>query len=165
MGNADSKEPAVGAGFILFSDDHSKLLLLQDERTGKWGFPKGHREPTDASDIQTAIRECTEETGLKESNYEILPGTLMYHSYLFWYAKLRGYRPLTKGPNSEIRDLQWIPVEDILERDMFPTNRYLRSWKYDMLDPASKARQMFRKHFEPARTRQSVRKTRKRVPV
>ena len=165
MGNVDSKEPVLGAGFILFSDDHSKLLLVQDERTGKWGFPKGHREPTDASEIHTAIRECTEETGLQEHDYEILPGTLMYYSYLFWYAKRRGYRPLTKGPNSEIRDLQWIPLEEILERDMFPTNRYLRSWKRDMLDPTSKANYMFRTQFERAKTRHSVRKTRKRVPV
>ena len=156
MGNADSKEPAVGAGFILCSNDHSKLLMVQDARTEKWGFPKGHREPTDASEIHTAIRECAEETGLQESDYEILPGTMMYNSYLFWYAKLKGsyrYTSLAKGPNSEIRALQWMPVEEILRKNTLSINRYTRLWKEDMAHPSSKASQLFATHVAKRRQR------------
>lgn len=54
-------------GIILFNDN--KVLLLQHNDTGNtrghWDFPKGHMERGE-SEIQTALRELEEETGLKD---------------------------------------------------------------------------------------------------
>ena len=163
MGNADSKDRPIGSGFILFSDDHSKLLLVQDAHTKKWGFPKGHVEISDSSDIHTAIRECNEETGLKESDYEIMPGAIIYNSYNFRYARLKGSyisKTLVKGANSEILDLRWISLEDVLWNRKRDTNMYLRSWIAEMKDPKSQAKHLFLKHFDTL-NRKRVRKTRK----
>ena len=53
-------------GIILFNGD--KVLILQhrdtDNTEGHWDFPKGHVEKGE-SETQTALRELTEETGIK----------------------------------------------------------------------------------------------------
>ena len=165
MGNADSKDRPVGSGFILFSNDHSKLLLVQDAHTKKWGFPKGHMESFETSDVQTAIRECQEETGLKEGDYEILPGTLMYNSYVFRYARLKGSylsKTLIKAPDSELLDLKWISLDDILRNTKLSMNIYIRTWRTEMQDPTSYASQLFAKQFDTQKKRR-IRKTRKQL--
>ncbi len=45
-------------------DDHDELLLCHATGTPRWDIPKGRREPGE-SEIQTAIRETFEETGLR----------------------------------------------------------------------------------------------------
>jgi 8-oxo-dGTP pyrophosphatase MutT (NUDIX family) len=55
----------VGAGIIL-RNAKGQVILVRDARSGRWGFPKGHPEPEDKKNpINTAIRECGEETGLQ----------------------------------------------------------------------------------------------------
>ncbi|MGQ0551600.1 MAG: bis(5'-nucleosyl)-tetraphosphatase [Planctomycetota bacterium] len=39
------------------------LLLLRSADTGNWGFAKGRRDPEDAHEVATALREVREETG------------------------------------------------------------------------------------------------------
>lgn len=43
-------------------NDHQYLLV--QALNGSWGFPKGHKNPGE-SDLQTALREFSEETGMK----------------------------------------------------------------------------------------------------
>ena len=54
-------------GIILFNEN--KVLLLQHNDIGNarghWDFPKGHMEKGE-TEIQTALREVEEETGLKD---------------------------------------------------------------------------------------------------
>ncbi|MFH1837197.1 MAG: NUDIX domain-containing protein [Candidatus Omnitrophota bacterium] len=53
-----------GAGGVVISrDDGMKVLLIKD-RYGRWTWPKGHVEEGE-TDEETALREITEETGLK----------------------------------------------------------------------------------------------------
>ena len=102
----------TGAGLILFTPDF-RVLLVQDARTKKWGFPKGHREDIDTSDIDTAKREVQEETGipptaytLYEQPFRIIRGS---SSYIFRYAILNStdYLGSIQCPR-EIGGLQWI---------------------------------------------------------
>ena len=37
----------TGAGLILWSPDYSSVLLVLDNRSGKYSFPKGRIEPCD----------------------------------------------------------------------------------------------------------------------
>jgi len=58
-------------GVVLFNE--TKVLLLQHPdgtKVGHWDFPKGHVEIGE-SEIQTAVRELGEETGITDIN--ILP--------------------------------------------------------------------------------------------
>lgn len=52
-------------GFIVYKldDDGQKYLLLYQKESKTWSFPKGHCEPGE-TELQTAMRELYEETGL-----------------------------------------------------------------------------------------------------
>jgi 8-oxo-dGTP pyrophosphatase MutT (NUDIX family) len=143
----DPRMNYAGAGFILLSSDLTHLLLVHDTRSGKWGFPKGHRESYDASDLATAIRECREETGLlhpidytvHDDPFKISKGG---SSYLFRYAVLNGAATkdrLRAGPAHEIAGLEWISIATLLEaQNVLDGNKYLRAWISDVKANASK---------------------------
>jgi 8-oxo-dGTP pyrophosphatase MutT (NUDIX family) len=79
----------AGAGFILITPDF-RVLLVQDAKTKKWGFPKGHRESEDSDDLATAMRELQEETGIQRTSYIVQDQpfriTKGSSSYIFRYA-------------------------------------------------------------------------------
>lgn len=55
---------------------HWRWLLLQNRKRGEWGFPKGHQDPGESL-LETALRECAEETGIallstSEPAYELV---------------------------------------------------------------------------------------------
>jgi 8-oxo-dGTP pyrophosphatase MutT (NUDIX family) len=58
------------AGFLIYRRDagHAEpsFLLLRNRERGEWGFPKGHRDPSDTDLLVTACRELAEETGLSD---------------------------------------------------------------------------------------------------
>lgn len=136
----------AGAGLIVLSSDGSHVLLVHDARSGKWGFPKGHREPVDTSDIVTATRECWEETGLTTDDYTLCSDVFKIskgsQSYLFRYAILKKdmYKTqLRLGPATEISGLMWIPVSQLLSADtVLDGNKYLRTWISDLQDNVPK---------------------------
>ncbi len=59
-------EKSFGIIPLLMEKNTLYYLLIQHNK-GHWGFPKGHVEKNE-SDIQTACREFTEETGINEFN-------------------------------------------------------------------------------------------------
>lgn len=132
-----------GAGFILLSSDCTSTLLINDARSGKWGFPKGHREQMDANDIETAVRECREETGLVPDDYVVINKPFRVskgsQSYLFRYAIAKENVRPRPGPAYEIRDIRWIPLVDLVQaNNLIDGNKYLRSWIADIQTGASK---------------------------
>lgn len=135
----------AGAGLLILSSDLSSILLARDARTHKWGFPKGHREIIDSSDLETAIRECREETGLLPEDYAIRSDGFKIgkgsQSYIFRYATLVDDRKKNKiqAPTYEISALQWIPIQQLLEAsNVLDGNKYLRTWISDLQTNASK---------------------------
>jgi 8-oxo-dGTP pyrophosphatase MutT (NUDIX family) len=136
----------AGAGFILLSSDLTHLLLVNDRRSGKWGFPKGHRESVDENDLATAVRECREETGLVPSDYAVHEETFKISkgsgAYLFRYATLREdfhHVRLYPGPAEEIARLEWVPLATLLEAScVVDGNKYLRTWIADLKTNVSK---------------------------
>lgn len=121
----------AGAGFIIITPDF-RVLLVQDAKTKKWGFPKGHREVEDTDDLQTAIREVQEETGIQSTSYIVENSpfriTKGSSSYIFRYAIMNqqsGYIQNCK----EISRIQWIPILDLMQNpDKLDGNKYLRTW-------------------------------------
>lgn len=136
----------AGAGLIVFSSDCNHLLLVHDARSGKWGFPKGHREDTDDSDLKTAMRECYEETGLVMDDYAIYGDPFKVtkggQSYLFRYAILHAdvrKEKIKAGPAYEIAGLEWVPLQTLLAAaNVVDGNKYLRTWISDVRANASK---------------------------
>jgi 8-oxo-dGTP pyrophosphatase MutT (NUDIX family) len=78
----DGTEPTPASVLILFGygdhdDDGPDVLLLErshDMRShaGQVAFPGGRRDPTDADDVETAVREAVEETGLDPSGVTVI---------------------------------------------------------------------------------------------
>ena len=136
----------TGAGLIVFSSDLTHILLVQDTRSGKWGFPKGHREIYDEDDFATAVRECREETGLVPGDYNIDCNTFKINkgagSYIFRYAILIGdyrYTRLQAGPAYEVTNLEWIPLTTLFDpTNILDGNKYLRTWIMDLKTNTSK---------------------------
>lgn len=172
MGNADSKErtPVEGSGLILFSSDHSKLLLVRDANYKKYGFPKGKHEEIDASELETATRECKEETGLDAEDYIVFPGSFRLGKYSYRYATLIGdssTKVLKKGPNSEIHSLLWVSLDTLLRGETpkeMEFNMPLRFWISDIRhEPTSQASQLYRTYLEKrARKRTQTRRRNRR---
>jgi 8-oxo-dGTP pyrophosphatase MutT (NUDIX family) len=128
-----------GAGFILLTTDF-RILVIQDKKTKKWGFPKGHREESDTSDTHTAVRELQEETGLREETYIIHPQPFRIvrgsASYIFRYALLK---PDVDPQSiliqaSELSAYQWIPLCFFyIQPDFVDGNKYMRTWITDVV--------------------------------
>ena len=55
---------------------NSEFLLLQNRR-GFWGFPQGHKEKGE-TELQTLIREVTEETGIRSIDIQSYIGKISY---------------------------------------------------------------------------------------
>ncbi len=62
-------EKSCGALVINSNENEKKVLLIKNHNAKYWSFPKGHIEK-DESEIQTAIREVKEETGLDIELYK-----------------------------------------------------------------------------------------------
>ena len=56
------------AGFIIFRENKTREYLLLHHGSDYWNFPKGKLESGE-SEKDTAIRELTEETGLKDIEF------------------------------------------------------------------------------------------------
>ena len=56
--------------------DYSEFLLLRNRR-GFWGFPQGHKEKGE-TEIQTLLREVTEETGITYLDIQSYVGKIRY---------------------------------------------------------------------------------------
>jgi 8-oxo-dGTP pyrophosphatase MutT (NUDIX family) len=66
-------DEVTGAGLILRDNNGYTLVVKGVGRGKKWSFPKGESEPKDTTLFETAVRECYEETGLKnERDYRIV---------------------------------------------------------------------------------------------
>ena len=57
------KEKSCGAIVYAFIDEKLKFLLIKNVNGRHWSFPKGHVESGE-TEIETALRETKEETGL-----------------------------------------------------------------------------------------------------
>ncbi|MEK7521136.1 MAG: NUDIX domain-containing protein [Patescibacteria group bacterium] len=84
--SAEAGQPAkkeITAGLIVFRKtfEGPKYLLLY-HRGSYWNFPKGHVEKEEGS-LEAAIRETTEETGLRRSDLRILPNFKTHERFFF----------------------------------------------------------------------------------
>jgi 8-oxo-dGTP pyrophosphatase MutT (NUDIX family) len=131
----------LGAGFIPLSPDGRSVLLVTDARSNKQGFPKGHRESVDTSDLHTAVRECREEIGWEPSDYTVYEEpfrlTKGSSSYIFRYIVAKEDARPPVGRPGEISDAVWKPIASLLHEgaegaDGKEGNKYLRAWIADL---------------------------------
>lgn len=116
-----------GAGIQLFKQN--EVLLVQGARSGRWGFPKGHREPFDTRWRDTAVREVREETGFEENiHYEVCDGVVRHWgTRLYWTGHVIHDRiPVIN--TTEHRAVEWVSLGKI---DELRVTRDIEEWALD----------------------------------
>jgi len=122
----------IGAGLILINA-HGEVLLVRDARSNRLGFPKGHPEKRDKDiPLNTAIRECWEETGLNPgTDYQLdgnnkpkRIGKRLYFSGICWTEIFH-----TENVNEkEISEIGWWSLEKLGKTVENELNSDLRCW-------------------------------------
>jgi 8-oxo-dGTP pyrophosphatase MutT (NUDIX family) len=118
-------------GCIILKDDKVFLICtLDDGKEMFWSFPKGHQEAGE-TDVETALRETKEETGLDVEiiDYEpiktghLIHGGTVYKEILLFLAK-----PLNEDlvlQDGEVEKAEWAQIDDVLK---FLNGYYLEAW-------------------------------------
>ena len=107
--------PLEGAGVQLFTPDRTNTLLVQGARSGRWGWTKGHRESTDTSWLETAIREVREESGFELGRDYILCNSVpeQWGKRLYWQGIMRDKQPDPKHNANEHGGIGWFPIHSL----------------------------------------------------
>lgn len=100
-----------------------EVFLIQHNRSGYWGFPKGHAEAAETP-AQAAFRELKEETNLEsvsllqseplmEQYTFMMEGQRVFKKVLYYIAEVKGEIRLQK---QEIHDGVWLPFPEAYNR-------------------------------------------------
>lgn len=100
-----------------------EVFLIQHNRSGYWGFPKGHAEANETPE-QAAFRELKEETNLEPTHllhkdplmeqYTFLMEGRRVHKQVFYFiAEVAGSVELQK---QEIHDGKWVPFSEAIHQ-------------------------------------------------
>lgn len=75
-------------GVLVFREQPRRSFLLM-KHADRWDLPKGHVDPGE-TEIQCALRELREETGIRESDLELDAEFRFETSYKVWPKRNRG---------------------------------------------------------------------------
>ena len=96
-------------GTILVSPDN-KILLVKGRKSGKWSFPKGHPIKNE-EEIQCAIRETHEETGIYIDNSWDTKLHLATGNYYVYYMKQK--KTPEPEDDKEVTRADWWSLREI----------------------------------------------------
>ncbi len=108
------------------SEQLSKLIAKSTHASRMWEIPKGRKKNKMESNIDCAVREFYEETGIKKKSYRLFPTAYLSYSYIddgarytniYYFAYMRHHHPvqvdLASQQISEIADIKWMNINEI----------------------------------------------------
>lgn len=107
-------EKSCGALVYRKYHGNTEILLIKHINSGHWSFPKGHVEGNE-TEVETAIREIKEETGIDVIIDQSFRETVTYsprrdtHKEVVYFiakAKNTDYTP----QEDEIADIKWVEI-------------------------------------------------------
>jgi 8-oxo-dGTP pyrophosphatase MutT (NUDIX family) len=111
-------------GTIIVSPNN-KILLIKGRKSGKWSFPKGHSEPNE-TELESALRETYEETGLKLHHNFKKRIQLSTGIYFLYYVSERECKPID---TAEVIDIAWVSSNSMKQMKVnIDINTFLRSY-------------------------------------
>ncbi|MBQ5313286.1 MAG: NUDIX domain-containing protein [Oscillospiraceae bacterium] len=113
------KEKSCGAIVFYLKDNKEQLLLIKHSNSGHWSFPKGHVEAGE-TEVETAIREVFEETGVK-ADIDIRFREVVTYSpkkdvikdVIYFFATTECDK--TQKQESEVSEVMWVDIGDALK--------------------------------------------------
>jgi len=113
-------------GCILVTSDR-KVLVIRGRKSGKWSFPKGHSEQ-DESELDAAIRETKEETGLLLNTWYQQSVQLATGLYFIYKYK---EQPCTPIDTTEVTETRWVTMDALKKMNVnVDINTFLRKYAY-----------------------------------
>ena len=116
MKDSTEQRSKRAAGILLITQTPPQQFLLM-RHADRWDLPKGHCEPGE-SDLQTALRETEEETGIPGDSIEIDPNFRFELSYPVRY-KRHGDRVFQKTVVYLLGQLQSVITPRLTEHESF----------------------------------------------
>ena len=107
-----------------------ELLLLRHRAGGHWSFPKGHVEAGE-TEIQTALREVWEETGLNISLHDGFRETVEYYpkpnvkKLVVYFLGSADPSQVEHRQEKEISEIIWTSVDHAQDMVTFKNDRNL----------------------------------------
>lgn len=123
------KEKSCGALVYRIKNGELELLLLKHRFGGHWSFPKGHVEEGE-TEVETALREVHEETGLtiqledgfrQSVEYYPRPNIRKQVVYFLGYAD----DDRTRRQEEEISEIRWVPLKSAHREVTFRNDKNL----------------------------------------
>lgn len=112
------KEKSCGALVFRKISGNTELLLIKHRCGGHWSFPKGHVESGE-NELQTALREIKEETGLEVSlmegfrqSVEYFPKPHVKKQVVYFLGTPDG-DDTVRRQEEEISEYRWCLLEDV----------------------------------------------------
>ena len=132
------QEKSCGALVYRFQGNQLMLLLLRHRHGGHWSFPKGHVEG-DETEIQTALREIREETGLTVSLKEGFRHTVEYYpkpgvrKQVVYFLGEAASDAKAVRQEEEISELHWVEWSQAMDAVTFKNDRNLLNYAREYL--------------------------------
>lgn len=124
------KEKSCGALVYRERQEKLDLLLIKHCCGGHWSFPKGHVESGE-NELQTALREIKEETGLEvtlldgfRQSVEYFPKPHVKKQVVYFLGHPRGDDTVYRQ-EEEISEYRWCPLDDADDLVTFKNDKNL----------------------------------------
>jgi 8-oxo-dGTP pyrophosphatase MutT (NUDIX family) len=90
------------------------VLVVKGRKSGKWSFPKGHKNRLlSETYLECAVRETREETGIDLSEYDhVSVHRLSVGEYYLF--EIQDELPIVIEDTIEIEEAQWMSLDDML---------------------------------------------------
>lgn len=123
------------AGLLLMTPQGQVLMQHRAEWTSHpltWALPGGARDSHETPEV-AAMRETQEETGLNESQVEILHTRVtagpypadparpeLYGGWCYYIVFAMAPEILETNPNAESKELRWVDLDEVEQLDLLP---------------------------------------------
>ena len=125
-----AQEKSCGALVYRDREGVKELLLIKHRSGGHWSFPKGHVEGAE-SEVQTALREVKEETGLDvvlRRNFrhcvEYFPRPHVRKQVVYFLGHPAGDDTVHRQ-EEEVSEYRWSPLEEAYDLVTFRNDKNL----------------------------------------
>lgn len=135
--------PSIGV--VLFNEDKSKVLLVKHKEsaqhlTGVYGFASGRYNPDEEKDIQAAIRELNEETGLTTTEKDLTRIPTIYYSNIKRKSGIVSFsfvvflcHKYSGSLSSEYETIpEWVDIKDLDNYQLLPNIKEIVQEALDM---------------------------------